>query len=119
MYFDLFINLENITLYIPLCPMTVQPTSDNQAGPRVTVILPTYNRAWIVKQALDSVLDQSYANMELIVVDDGSTDDTAHLLAAYGDRLGCIRRQARAASGRRTGESVRPETPASVRRPAN
>ena len=59
--------------------------------PAVSVVLPTDNRGWIVTRAVDSVLDQNYPQTELIVVDDGSTDDTPRLLAAYGDRLRLIR----------------------------
>jgi glycosyltransferase involved in cell wall biosynthesis len=55
--------------------------------PLVSVILPTYNRAWILREAIDSVLSQNYPNIELIVVDDGSTDRTAELLASYGDSI--------------------------------
>ncbi len=53
----------------------------------VSVILPTYNRAWTLKEAVDSVLDQDYPHIELIVIDDGSTDTTQDLLATYGDRI--------------------------------
>ncbi len=60
---------------------------------RVSVIIPTYNRAWIVRDAIDSVLGQSWADFELIVVDDGSTDKTARTLGAYGDRLRVIRQE--------------------------
>lgn len=56
----------------------------------VSVIVPTYNRAHLLPRALDSVLDQTHANLELIVVDDGSTDDTPEILAAYGDRIRVI-----------------------------
>jgi glycosyltransferase involved in cell wall biosynthesis len=59
--------------------------------PLVSVIIPTYNRAWIVRDAIDSVLGQTYADFELIVVDDGSTDRTPQILDAYGDRLRVIR----------------------------
>ncbi len=53
----------------------------------VSVIIPTYNRASLVVEAVDSVLAQSFRNLELIVIDDGSTDETGVRLAAYGDRL--------------------------------
>ena len=48
--------------------------------PEVSVILPTYNRAFILRRAVESVLNQSYRDLELIVVDDGSTDDTEALV---------------------------------------
>lgn len=51
----------------------------------VSVILPTYNRAYVLKRAIDSVLAQTYENLELIVIDDGSTDGTQDLLNAYSD----------------------------------
>ena len=59
--------------------------------PLVSVVIPTYNRGWIVRDAIDSVLGQTYADFELIVVDDGSTDRTPQILDAYGDRLKVIR----------------------------
>jgi glycosyltransferase involved in cell wall biosynthesis len=81
--------------------MMTHKQTDLSAEPRVSVILPTCNRAWIVGQAIDSVLDQDYGNMELIVVDDGSTDDTLQLLAAYGERLRVIRQANRGVSAAR------------------
>ena len=53
---------------------------------RVSVIIPTYNRAHSVVDAIASVLDQRYGDLELIVVDDGSTDDTASRVGAISDR---------------------------------
>jgi glycosyltransferase involved in cell wall biosynthesis len=73
----------------------------NTPKPLISVILPTYNRAWILEQAVDSVLDQNYANLELIVVDDGSNDDSPRLLSAYGDRVHCIRQTNRGVSAAR------------------
>ena len=51
--------------------------------PLVSIIIPTYNRAHLIGETLDSVLAQTYSNWECIVVDDGSTDDTDSLLAEY------------------------------------
>ena len=53
--------------------------------PKVSVIMPTYNRAEFIGAAIDSVLGQTYPDLELIVVDDGSTDDTAAIVAARQD----------------------------------
>jgi glycosyltransferase involved in cell wall biosynthesis len=58
--------------------------------PLVSVVIPTYNRAGIICQTLDNVLEQTYANFELIVVDDGSTDDTLSKLRPYGNRIRVI-----------------------------
>ena len=59
--------------------------------PLVSVIIPTFNRAAMVVEAVDSVLAQNYQPLEIIVVDDGSTDDTGVRLADYGERLQVIR----------------------------
>lgn len=55
--------------------------------PQVSIIIPTYNRAHFIKQAVESALIQTYQDFELIVVDDGSTDDTKQVLADYAGRL--------------------------------
>ncbi len=49
----------------------------------ISVIIPTFNRSFLVKEAIDSVLMQSYQRFEMIIVDDGSTDDTPQVLSAY------------------------------------
>lgn len=57
-------------------------------NPRVSVIIPTYNRADKVRNGIESVLAQSFENLEVIVVDDGSSDGTGQMLReAYGDRI--------------------------------
>lgn len=51
--------------------------------PKVSVVLPTYNRAHVLTRAVDSVLTQTFRDFELIIVDDGSTDATQDVLAQY------------------------------------
>ena len=57
--------------------------------PTVSVILPTYNRAHLLDRAIRSVLDQTYQDFELIVVDDGSSDNTEEVVTNFTDP--CIR----------------------------
>ncbi len=80
------------------------PTAGSQ-GPTVSVIIPTYNRASLIGRAIQSVLDQTYQDCEIIVVDDGSTDDTGAILRSYGERIRTIRhsRNKGAGSARNTG----------------
>lgn len=60
--------------------------------PAVSIILPTYNRADTLPRALDSVFAQQFEDWELVVVDDGSTDDSADLVAGHRDpRIRLIR----------------------------
>lgn len=56
-------------------------------GPVVSVITPCYNQGHFLAEAIDSVLGQSYPHVELLVVDDGSTDQTAAVAAGYGNRI--------------------------------
>lgn len=57
------------------------------AKAKVTVIIPTYNRAGYIRESIDSVLAQTLKPFQLIVVDDGSDDDTGKVLDSYGDRI--------------------------------
>ena len=56
--------------------------------PVITIIIPTYNRANLIGQAIDSVLSQTYTNWELIIVDDASTDATEKIVAEYIEQDG-------------------------------
>ncbi|MEL1135724.1 glycosyltransferase [Desulfitobacterium sp. THU1] len=60
------------------------------AMPKVSVVIPTYNHARYVPWAVESVLRQNYPNLEIIVINDGSTDDTAQRLQAYENRIQVI-----------------------------
>ncbi len=59
--------------------------------PLVSIVLPTYNRAVRLERALQSCLDQTYARLEIIVVDDGSTDDTPDVVAQFAARDARVR----------------------------
>ena len=52
--------------------------------PQISVVIPAYNRAELIGETIDSVLAQTFQDFEIIVVDDGSTDDTATVIASYG-----------------------------------
>ncbi|MBW2408337.1 MAG: glycosyltransferase [Deltaproteobacteria bacterium] len=60
-------------------------------NPLVSVVIPTFNRGWIVKEAIESVLTQDFTDFELIMVDDGSTDNTPEILREFGSDIRVIR----------------------------
>ncbi|MCP4359414.1 MAG: glycosyltransferase family 2 protein, partial [Chloroflexi bacterium] len=81
---------------------TKTPTSPEK--PQVSVIIPTYNSARFLPEALDSVFCQNYDAYEVIVVDDGSTDNTLDVLKPYRDRIHYIcQENAGSAAARNTG----------------
>ena len=61
--------------------------------PNVSVIIPTYKRAHLVSQAIESVLAQTYTDYEIIVVNDGSPDNTDQVLASFGDQITAIHQE--------------------------
>jgi glycosyltransferase involved in cell wall biosynthesis len=92
----------NLTLYSPsLIFVSAKPAGRNITiilsipasgffmldSPIASVIIPTFNRAVFLREAIDSVLAQSHQNFELIIVDDGSTDNTREVIVADDDRV--------------------------------
>ncbi len=69
--------------------------------PLVSAIIPTFNRGWILSEAIQSVIDQTYRPMEIIVVDDGSTDNTPSLLNTFGRKIRVITQANRGVSAAR------------------
>src|SRR5437870_2550752 len=66
--------------------------------PTVSVIIPTFNRSSHIINAIESVSQQTYTDYELVVVDDGSTDDTRERLRPYCGRIRYVYQQNRGAS---------------------
>jgi glycosyltransferase involved in cell wall biosynthesis len=63
------------------------------SSPLVSVVIPNYNYARFLPAALDSVLGQTHRSLDVIVIDDGSTDDSAKVLAGYNGRIRVLRQQ--------------------------
>jgi glycosyltransferase involved in cell wall biosynthesis len=69
--------------------------------PKVSIVIPTYNRDDLVGQAVDSALAQTYPHCEIVVVDDGSTDRTQDVLARYAGRIVAVRQENKGLAGAR------------------
>lgn len=61
--------------------------------PLVSIIIPTFNRAKMITTAIESVLNQTYPNIEIIVIDDGSTDESKQILEGFKNRINCLNTQ--------------------------
>jgi glycosyltransferase involved in cell wall biosynthesis len=76
--------------------------------PKVSVVIPTYNRARYLKRAIQSILDQTFQDFEIIVVDDGSTDETPETVKAFQDaRIGYFRHDTNRQEARARNTGVR------------
>lgn len=65
--------------------LTLMPIKCEENLPKVSVIIPVYNREILVKRCLDSVLEQTYKNIEIICINDGSTDNSIKVLKKYAE----------------------------------
>ncbi len=70
-------------------------------SPLVSVIIPTYNYARYLPRAINSCFEQTYENLEIIVVDDGSTDSTATVVSGFGNRIVYVRQDNQGVSAAR------------------
>src|SRR4030067_1245470 len=69
--------------------------------PQISVIIPCFNSGKYLRECLDSVLSQTSQDFEVIVVDDGSTDDTPSIIKSYGSRVRLIRQDNKGPSSAR------------------
>ncbi len=65
--------------------MSDRRLNGHSAHPAVSIVLPTYQRGALIGRAIRSVLEQTYGDFELLIIDDGSTDDTAAAVARFRD----------------------------------
>src|ERR687889_2943029 len=84
------------------------PQGGQDAVPLVSVVIPCYNQAHFLGEAIESVLAQSYPNFEIIVVDDGSMDDTSEVAGSY-PKVRLVRQENQGPSGARNAGLARSE----------
>jgi perosamine synthetase len=82
-------------------PCADKKSAGSGSGPRVSVIIPTYNAAEMVGEAIESVLAQTYSDFEIVVIDDGSTDHTEGTVRRFGDRVRYFKQENRGVSAAR------------------
>jgi glycosyltransferase involved in cell wall biosynthesis len=85
--------------YVKKHPRSIQLLIDEYEKGLATIIIPTYNRSSFISQCIESALSQTYQKVEVIVVDDGSTDNTREVLARYMDRIVYIPQENQGVSG--------------------
>lgn len=82
-----FEDLENIQNPYGKTDDSLIPLADVYEEGLVSVIMPCYNASAYLREAVDSVLNQTYDKVEVIVIDDGSTDDSRNILGSYGEKI--------------------------------
>src|SRR6202167_4054060 len=68
----------------------MKPALAGNLDPLVSIIIDNFNYARFIRAAIDSALAQSYAQVEVIVVDDGSTDNSRDVISSYGNRVSAV-----------------------------
>jgi glycosyltransferase involved in cell wall biosynthesis len=81
------VRVTRVLTEIGILPTPMSDSLNGRTAPRVSIIVPAYNAAATIAGAIDSALAQQFEGFEVIVVNDGSTDATAHVLDGYGDRV--------------------------------
>jgi len=81
--------------------MSVESGCSSSRAPLVSIIIPTFNYGRYISNAINSALQQTYPNVEIVVVDDGSTDETQVVLAKYEGKIRSIRQDNQGASAAR------------------
>ena len=82
-----------VTTSIRIPNGTKAPSENNDQAtymttkPLVSILIPCYNAAPWIRQCIQSALDQTYSNTEIIVIDDGSTDNSANVIESFGDKV--------------------------------
>lgn len=86
-------NVNNEFAFLGRLEKVYAPLSDRFEALKASIIMPTYNRGFCCTNAIDSVIKQTHSNWELMIIDDGSTDDTPNIISKYlcDDRVRYIR----------------------------
>lgn len=87
--------------------MSYSKTSNTANQPLVSIIVPTYNVERYVEECIESLLNQTYSNIEILVLDDGSTDATVYLLKQYQDKIQLIVNSNNKGQGARRNEGMK------------
>lgn len=76
-------------------------------APLVSIIIPAYNVEKYIEQCVDSILNQTYCSIEIIIIDDGATDKTAQFLEKYSGQINLILNEDNKVQGVRRNEGIK------------